>query len=312
MNAEIKQLYVRFCVVVRAILAHPDCTNNLLLVLGNLFTHERNNCFDGPTEGPATSAAKIVDHAKALTFGLHEDLEETDAHAIALPKPAKESVPLASLFAEFGDIVGQIIEHADVPTAVSCAVHDICVEATNDSNHFHPGHHVAWAQYFTPHCLALLAGLSVHAPRQDEARRSTDSLIAENARLKLLLEQAQSREMAAMQTANDFEEMAAELTRYAPEVEARRADYDQLTEALILMTRLESNHVQSRLDVTGLYEGDEGHFIKAFHAHLRTLTVFNLDWFNARTLRKFYTEMRLWHDQLQLETQQTQKAKAAA
>jgi hypothetical protein len=129
-------------------------------------------------------------------------------------------------------------------------------------------------------------------------------LIAENARLKLLLEQAQSREQSALQTAHDFEQMATALTHYAPEIEQRRADYDRLTEALITMVELENNRYPSLLDVKGFNEDNDGLLIKALHAHLGTLTVDNLDWFDAHTLRKFYTEMRLWHDQFEFERQQ--------
>jgi hypothetical protein len=229
MNTEIRQLYIRFCVVVRAILTHPDCTNSLLLTLGRIFTRERNDRFDGPKHGAATSVAKIVHHALALTFGLHEDLEETEAHAVALPKPAKDSVPLASLFAEFGDVAGQIIEHPDVLVGVSDAMHEVCVDVTNESNH-HPGHHVAWAQYFTPHCLALLAGLSVHAPVQDEARRTADILIAENARLRLLFEQAQTREMEALQRATAFERMFTPAVKRAPNTDGPHITEEKMRE----------------------------------------------------------------------------------
>jgi hypothetical protein len=308
MKPAIRQIYLRFCLVLRAILTHPDCTKALAKSLTSCVTVGRNGLYD-PVDDGAVSNEKAVDFAKAITFGVHSDLEEEDSFAIPLPKPAKVCAPLATLVSEFGEVAGQIIENPDVPNAVSNAIFDICVELANDANH-HDEHPVAWAQYFTPHCLALLAGLSVHAPGQDAGSRNAASLITENARLRLQLEQAQSREQAALQTATEFEEMADELTRYAPAVEARRAEYDRLTEALITMVQMESQHIKPMLDLTGVYEKDNGHFIDAFNAHLRVLTTDCLDWFDARTLRKFYTDMRLWHDQFQFEAEQEHKAAA--
>ena len=309
MKPAIKQLYIRFCVVLRNILTHPNCTAALTESLTSCVVSSRNEYYE-PKVNKDISTEQTIAYAKAITFGLDGDMEEEDAFDIPLPKPAKDCAPLATLFYEFGDVVGLLIEHADVPDEVRNAVHNLCVEITNDANDYHPGHYIAWAKYFTPHCMSLLAGLSVHAPGQDEARRTADILLAENIELRFMFEQAQSREMAAMQTAKDFEEMSTELTRYAPAVEARRKDYDQLTEALITMVHLQTNYVKSRLDLVGFNEGDNGHFIDAFHAHLRTLTIDSLNWFDPRTLRKFYTEMRLWCDQFEFENQQNRKIAA--
>jgi len=47
-------------------------------------------------------------------------------------------------------------------------------------------------------------------------------------------------------------------------------------------------------------ENDNGAIIKGVHGHLRVLWA-AIDWYDPRTLRKFYAELRLWNDQLELE-----------
>jgi hypothetical protein len=91
---------------------------------------------------------------------------------------------------------------------------------------------------------------------------------------------------------------------YAPEVEACRADFEQLTEAFVTMVRLESERPANMLDIDGPDVNiNQPHLVLAFNAHLQAL-LFEMDLYDERTLRKFYTEMRLWGKQLELERQQ--------
>jgi hypothetical protein len=93
---------------------------------------------------------------------------------------------------------------------------------------------------------------------------------------------------------------------YAPEIEARRADYERLAECLVVMTRLSNARVDDLLDLEGWEEGSEDHLINAIDGHLKALWQ-NLDWYDARTLRKFYAEMRLHAAQLGFELEQARR-----
>lgn len=103
---------------------------------------------------------------------------------------------------------------------------------------------------------------------------------------------------------------------YAPEVEERRRSYEHLAECLLFMTEMESAHVEQLLDVDGLGEDDRAHLTTAISAHLHALCCCNLDWWDGRTMRKFYAEMRLWVDHLKYEgehmEEETQAAEVAA
>lgn len=93
-------------------------------------------------------------------------------------------------------------------------------------------------------------------------------------------------------------------TTYAPEIEARRADYQQLAEAFITMTMLESERAPSLLDLDGPDANiNDTHLSKALHHHLYALLL-HMNWWDARTMRKFYAEARLWGDQQQWELEQ--------
>lgn len=113
-------------------------------------------------------------------------------------------------------------------------------------------------------------------------------LRAENARLKTELEGIRRR-------------CGTFLTDYAPEIEARRADYDRLGECLYFMTELEGDRVGSFLEVNSPYADSKGLLMTALLNHLRALCCESLDWFDRRTFQKFYTEMRLWSDHLDRE-----------
>jgi len=95
---------------------------------------------------------------------------------------------------------------------------------------------------------------------------------------------------------------ADEPTEYSPEIEARRADYEGLAEALIHITRLETERLDYGPDVedSPLEGGDDGAIMKGVEAHLRALWR-SIDWYDPRTLRKFYAELRLWNDELERE-----------
>jgi hypothetical protein len=99
---------------------------------------------------------------------------------------------------------------------------------------------------------------------------------------------------------------AKSVSAYAPEIEARRADYERLAECLFFMTRLSNKFVNDLLDLEGWEEGSEHHLSNAIDGHLKALWQ-SLDWYDARTLRKFYAEMRLHADQLLLEMEQARQ-----
>ena len=69
-------------------------------------------------------------------------------------------------------------------------------------------------------------------------------------------------------------------TAYAPEVEACRTDFEQLTEAFITMTRLESERPANMLDIDGPEaQVNQPHLVLAFNAHLHALLL-DLDWYD--------------------------------
>ena len=82
----------------------------------------------------------------------------------------------------------------------------------------------------------------------------------------------------------------------------RRADYEQPAEALIHISLLETEQSDYGPDVkeSPLDEGDDGAIIKGVQGHLRALWG-AIDWYDPRTLRKFYAELRLWNDELERE-----------
>jgi len=126
------------------------------------------------------------------------------------------------------------------------------------------------------------------------------SLIEENTRLKLLLDRSRREEQAAMETAAEFERMmGADRASYcySPKIEARREDYEKLAESLAHMIILDSARVPGLLDVESPNEGESHYLIDALDKHLYILWG-NLDWHDARTIRRFYAEMRLYADQM--------------
>ena len=100
-------------------------------------------------------------------------------------------------------------------------------------------------------------------------------------------------------------EQAKEAPEYDPEIEARRADYEKLAEALVFMTEMSGNrrYYDLDIDIEGIDTGDSrnGHqLIGAIHDHLLALWD-HLDWHDARTLRRFYADLRLHADQGAIE-----------
>jgi hypothetical protein len=100
-------------------------------------------------------------------------------------------------------------------------------------------------------------------------------------------------------------EQAKEAPEYDPEIEAHRADYEKLADAIAHMTNLSGEsfgpkHDRDLLDIKGWDVDDKNHLINGIDGHLYALWQ-NLDWYNKRTLCKFYAEMRLHADQLAIE-----------
>jgi len=100
-------------------------------------------------------------------------------------------------------------------------------------------------------------------------------------------------------------EQAKEAPEYDPEIEARRADYERLAEALAFMTEMSGNRRWYDLDIeiAGIDTGDPRNglqLIGAIHDHLLALWD-HLDWHDAHTLRRFYVELRLHADQGAIE-----------
>jgi hypothetical protein len=95
---------------------------------------------------------------------------------------------------------------------------------------------------------------------------------------------------------------AAAATEYSPEIEVRRADYEQLAEALIHIAAMETGRVGYAADLgdSPFEDGNDGAIIKGVAGHLRALWS-AIDWYSPRTLRKFYAELRLWNDKCEME-----------
>jgi hypothetical protein len=93
-------------------------------------------------------------------------------------------------------------------------------------------------------------------------------------------------------------------TEYEPKIEERRADYEKLAESFAVMWELETNRLGSCCDLGKLefhLDGDDEHpLINGLHQHLQDLYR-RIDFSELRTLRKFYTEMRLFGDQQDLD-----------
>ena len=86
-------------------------------------------------------------------------------------------------------------------------------------------------------------------------------------------------------------------SKYSPEVEARRADYEKLVECIIHMAELEACRQPSLLDIEGPdTEINKPHLANAINHHLYALHM-HIDWYDPATIRRFYVEMRLWGDQ---------------
>ncbi len=83
---------------------------------------------------------------------------------------------------------------------------------------------------------------------------------------------------------------------YSPEVEARRAHYEQLAAAMLAMIELETGQLKPLLDVEPERPEEPAHLlINAIDGHLR-LACDSVDWYRADSL-KLYVEIRLLADQ---------------
>src|SRR5262249_32050638 len=103
----------------------------------------------------------------------------------------------------------------------------------------------------------------------------------------------------------DKETMDSKST-YDPEIEARRADYEKLAESLAHMAELEHNRVPELLDLDGFDVDSKNHLLNGIDDHLFSLWQ-NMDWHSARTLGRFYAEMRLYIDQRKLERERSRQ-----
>ncbi len=98
------------------------------------------------------------------------------------------------------------------------------------------------------------------------------------------------------------------LIRYAPEVEARRADYQALAECFISMIPLETERHLNTLDVVpagwNMDEAEPHILISAFNEHIQavldSITDAALN-FDSDFLRFIYPELRLYYDQKMFE-----------
>jgi len=90
---------------------------------------------------------------------------------------------------------------------------------------------------------------------------------------------ATSRQTAHEDSAQGAEQQAA--TGYSPEVEARRADYEKLAEAIAHMAHLETHSARHhKLDIDGpLVPVNDPHLINAIDAHLYALHL-HIDWYD--------------------------------
>lgn len=100
---------------------------------------------------------------------------------------------------------------------------------------------------------------------------------------------------------------AQPLVRYAPEIEARRADYQVLAENMIALIALDMNRLPQTLDIVppGVLgdEPPEHILLNAINDHINSLfenyrqsLILNEDF-----LRIFYVELRLYYDQEMLK-----------
>jgi hypothetical protein len=102
-----------------------------------------------------------------------------------------------------------------------------------------------------------------------------------------------------------METAQTETTGFAPEIEARRADYERLGEAFITLAEMHADRpFPGRLELS-----TDERITTALDAHIREM-LDNLDWFDSRVWRRFYVEMRLMLDQLELERAQERRAVA--
>lgn len=86
---------------------------------------------------------------------------------------------------------------------------------------------------------------------------------------------------------------------YPPEIEARRADYEQIARAFNLLTEIESQRV-NRLLYIDLSTGENmapesADLIGVMQEHLHRVH-FSIDWLNPQTMLFLYVEMRLQSD----------------
>ncbi len=156
----------------------------------------------------------------------------------------------------------------------------------------------------------------------DEAKRAVLSIVAEEAcdaetivgllnalasddpDLPELVRRVKAGEFILDLTQHDSAGEASEpqpLIQYAPEIEARRKDYEALAEAFVTMADLETERAYPALDLPHVvYTHEERVISKAVMQHFQSL-MSHADFFDPRTIRKFYVEMRLWGDHLHAE-----------
>ncbi len=224
--------------------------------------------------------------------GLKQDAEAVCQAAKLKALPAAQ--PTANERAAVGLLalaLADVLEHPRTPVELYNTLVDLSSEMANKLHepgkgpHYEAGH-LRWQ-------------VAVYVP---EAAPSQADLAVENARLRLLLEQANER-------AADSEPVVSD--EYAPEVEARRADYEKLAESLAHIVTLETRRVRYGPDIRMIGADNPCTLGDARDKHLQDLFNF-LDWTDARTYRKFYAELRLYLDQSALELQQKNSGTHAA
>lgn len=106
-------------------------------------------------------------------------------------------------------------------------------------------------------------------------------LQAENAQFKWQLEQEQN-----------YRQPPASTSSFPAEVEAMRPEFEQLAAALIKIVKLQTGDPKEMQEGTGLGASIKNELATTLEAHLVDLWQ-SLDWFDPRTIERFYVEMRL-------------------
>lgn len=97
---------------------------------------------------------------------------------------------------------------------------------------------------------------------------------------------------------------------FAPEVEAKRADFEVLADALAVMVTLEADRVPKRLDISS---SDDNPLCRALLKHFDALPRgAELDWFDPYIVRCCYVDQRLRAEQNAWEERQAASLPKAA